>query len=517
MENFPITPLFLTTQLRSIEQAAQKNLPAGTLMQRAGAAAASLVKQILPSRSSLVWILAGPGNNGGDGFVLAQLLKQHGYHVQLFFCDEEKKQPADAAAAKQIWVQQGGTLLAELPASSSPLPDLIVDALFGIGLTRAISGKAAAWITHANHLNCKKLALDIPSGLNADTGQIAGQTTGQITDPLADTKQNHIVFRAHYTATFIAGKPGLYTVDGVDYAGEVFVYPLDLNFTPPQGAGQLNTQPQFTQLLPRLAHPSSNTHKGSFGKLAIIGGQCGMIGAALLAGQAGLLTGAGRVYLHLLDRSVTTLPSHPELMLPSIENIHHTAADCLVMGPGMGTSEDAHQILLQNLRDPAPLVLDADALNLIADEPAAQQRIQHRQHPTVMTPHPLEAARLLETTLSEVQSNRIHSACTLAKKFNALIVLKGAGSVLAEPNGNWLINPFANPLLSAPGSGDVLSGIIGSLIAQHLPAWPALCAAVWLHGQAGEQLTQHFPRKIGVTASEIAYACRAVLNQIPLV
>lgn len=497
-------PLLRASALRAAEEQAQHLLPAGELMRRAGQAAASVVHQMLPSRVSRVWVLAGPGNNGGDGFVLATLLLKAGYSVSLSVltgasaAPAPQSQPTDAHAAQQAWQAAGGTTLSEFSLETSTTPDLIVDALFGIGLARPISGQAAQWIDAANASRCQKLALDIPSGLSADTGQIVGGGAAP-------------VFRADRTATFIAGKPGLYTADGVDVSGLISTHDLGviLNAT----NGQLNQPAIFSSNLPRRTR---NTHKGLFGNLAVVGGQTGMTGALTLAAYTGLLVGAGRVFALPLDSQYHSAPTIPELMFRPTNALEETHPNCVVIGPGMGTDTDTLQVLLHSLTISAPLLLDADALNLLAIDAACQQRVQRRTAPTLLTPHPLEAARLLQTDVQQIQNDRVSAALALAKRYRAYVVLKGAGSVLANFEDEWCINPNGNALLSTPGSGDVLSGLIGSLIAQGMPAWHALCAAVWLHGTAAESLRQKFPGQIGLTASELAQQIRYELNVMNL-
>ncbi|TAK92100.1 MAG: NAD(P)H-hydrate dehydratase [Burkholderiaceae bacterium] len=487
-------PLLTAQALRAAEEQAQALLPPGGLMQRAGLAASHVVRQMLPSRASRVHVLAGPGNNGGDGFETATVLLQAGYHVNVSFFGTTETLPDDAKVAQQRWQAAGGQTLGTFDFDPARAPDLIVDALFGIGLSRAISGQAAEWLRQANALDCKKLALDIPSGLSADTGQIIGG---------ADAP----VFRARRTATFIAGKPGLYTADGVDCAGQVSIH--DLGVLLHDTLGQLNHPALFAAHLPQRQR---NTHKGLFGNLAIVGGQTGMTGAITLAAQAGLLAGAGRVFVLPLDHLYTRNTALPELMFRAPEALQETHPDAVISGPGMGNGQMALNTLLHHLSIAAPLLLDADALNLLASESACQGRVLRRSATTLLTPHPLEAARLLHTDVAQVQADRISAALALARDYRALVVLKGAGSVLADPQGHWCINPTGNALLSIPGAGDVLSGVIGSLIAQGMPPWNALLAAVWLHGAAAEQMSVDLPRHTGATASTLASAIRDQLN-----
>ena len=274
---------------------------------------------------------------------------------------------------------------------------------------------------------------------------------------------------------------------------------------------QLNQQFVTAALKPR----PTDCHKGMLGSVGIIGGAATMVGAALLTGRAALKCGAGRVYVALLtDNAPIVDPQQPELMLRSPAQLFELAAiSTLVIGPGLGQDDVALLWLQQALASDIPLILDADALNLIATHTELAESLQHRTSASILTPHPAEAARLLHSTTDTVQQDRVGAAQALAKHFRSIVVLKGAGSICALTELDWFINPTGNPGLSSSGMGDVLSGMIAALIAQQLSPQQATLLAVYLHGAAADSLVQRGIGPIGLTASEVIDAARAVLNE----
>jgi hydroxyethylthiazole kinase-like uncharacterized protein yjeF len=346
-----------------------------------------------------------------------------------------------------------------------------------------------------NALPCPRLALDIPSGLEADSGRVLGSAA-----------------RVDRTVTFIALKPGLLTLDGPDHCGTVAVAALGLDverMSAPHGR-LLNADALVACAEPRRR----NTHKGHYGSLGIVGGDTGMVGAALLAGRAALMAGTGRVYVGLLAGNAPAVDfTQPELMLRAAADVPALAQlTALAVGPGLGQSADAHRILASAIDTPLPLVLDADALNLLGADAALAGRIARRTAATLLTPHPAEAARLLATDIAGVQRDRVASACALARKFNAGVVLKGCGSVCAAPGTRWWINPSGNPGMASAGMGDVLTGLAGALLARGLDTETALTGAVWLHGAAADRAADSGRGPIGLTASETVAAARELLN-----
>ena len=498
-------PLYPITEIRTIEKAAMASLPPGTLMQRAGEAAAQLALTFLAENpgNAPVLILVGPGNNGGDALEVAAHLADHGLRVSILLYADPKKQSDDAQRA----LQRAQISPARFPDTSS-INDVIscvhdmewaltIDGLFGIGLKSAIEGELKTLIEAVNQSGKPVLALDTPSGLDADTGAIVGDHGAAI--------------RAQHTITFIGDKPGLHTLHGRDHAGDVSVAALDIEGAHyPDATLWLNDIALFPALLKPRLHES---HKGSYGNVAIVGGAPGMVGAPLLGARAALHAGAGRVYGVFLENAPEFDSGQPELMLRNARDFDFTSST-LVVGPGLGQSRRAHDLLAQTLNNPHPIVLDADALNLIAAEAPLQKRLKRRHNAAVITPHPLEAARLLEKSITEVQSNRIEAARQLAEKSGAITILKGSGSIIAEPSGATFINPTGNPALASAGTGDVLAGVIGALLAQGWPALDAALGATWLHGAAADELVAQGHGPIGLTAGELPVAIRQKLNAL---
>jgi hydroxyethylthiazole kinase-like uncharacterized protein yjeF len=282
----------------------------------------------------------------------------------------------------------------------------------------------------------------------------------------------------------------------------------DRHFAPPHA--WLNHPALFAHVLQPRLH---NSHKGSYGDVAVIGGAHGMGGAVILAARAAAHCGAGRVFAGFLEQPPAYDSVQPELMCRLASTM---ALDgmTLAAGPGLGTSRAAHDLLARVLNAPAPLVLDADALNLLALEPGLQQKLRQRRRPALLTPHPLEAARLLEVSSGDVQADRPAAARELARRLNVIVILKGSGTVIANSGGEIAINPTGNPGLATAGSGDVLAGICGALLAQRYPAWETALAAVWLHGRAADLLVEQGTGPVGLVAGNLIVAARTVLNQL---
>ncbi|MDB5920373.1 MAG: bifunctional ADP-dependent NAD(P)H-hydrate dehydratase/NAD(P)H-hydrate epimerase [Massilia sp.] len=496
-----MNPLYSVAQIRAIEQAAANSLEPGALMQRAGQAAANVALALLAGQANRsVLLLAGPGNNGGDALEAAANLAHASAGVDVSVIHLAGTGPVSAETAHALARARDGQVRF-LDALPDGAPGLVVDGLFGIGLARALDGDARALVEAVNTLGWPVLALDVPSGLDADTGAIVGQDGGG----------DGVALRAGRTLTFIGDKPGLHTFEGRDVAGEVEVESLSIDAQYfPLAQALLNVPALFAN---RLEPRANNSHKGSFGDVAIVGGAHGMAGAAMLAARAALYSGAGRVLVAALDPGPAFDSVQPEIMFR--DGAGYPVGDgTLVVGPGMGGSSRAMEVLARALAGDAALVLDADALNLVAASVDLQQRLSARAAPAVMTPHPLEAARLLGVTSSEVQRDRLAAARTIAARFNAIVVLKGSGSVIAGPDGAAVINTTGNPGLASGGTGDVLAGICGSLLAQGWPALDAALGAVWIHGAGADRLVSQGIGPIGMCAGELPAAVRAVLNEL---
>jgi ADP-dependent NAD(P)H-hydrate dehydratase / NAD(P)H-hydrate epimerase len=484
-------PIYRNHEIRDIEAHAVIEQDTPSLMERAGLAAANYARDYLLQGKKKILVLAGPGNNGGDGFVAATHFRRWRFDVSVIFLGDESKLSKDARGALMEWRAEGGAVLTEVPRLEDW--DLVVDALFGIGLERDIAPPYTGLIDLINRQTCPRFALDIPSGLHADSGRVMG-----------------IGVQATHTLTFLGLKPGLLTLDGPDHCGNLVVDTLGLASLPTP-RGRTIDEIILRSLLPMRRR---NTHKGSYGSLGLVGGAPGMTGAALLAGRAALRLGTGRVYVGFLGAAPQMDPLNPELMLRGAGDIlalPHLSA--YAVGPGFGTSEAARDILQRLLPAERPMVIDADALNLIASDTSLREQCQARTAPTIVTPHPADAARLLGGTVEEVQGDRVPVAITLAMELNAHVVLKGAGSVCATPGGLWFINRSGNPGLASAGSGDVLTGFIGALLAQGVEARKALLGAVHLHGKAADVLVGKGVGPIGLTASETVDAARDLLNQ----
>ncbi len=457
---------------RRIETQALAAFAAGTLMERAGTAAAHLALALAP-HARAIWVACGPGNNGGDGLVAARLLRLWGMQpiVTLHGHPAGHQMPVDAQHALQRARDAGVVFGSSLPQRC----DLVIDALLGIGIGRPPTGEMAAAIEQMNRLSglagAHVLALDVPSGLNADTGQAAGPLT--------------LAVQAQSTLSFLTAKPGLFTAHGRDLCGDVWVDDLE--------AGTwVAAQPPTACLGPRPgARPRLHaSHKGSFGNVWVVGGAAGMTGAAWLAGSAALHGGAGRVFVHLLAGQGAPETAMSELMVrrftdPASDTyVHDAVAVC-----GCGGSSAVSDVILDVFSRFASGVLDADAINSVASRADLRAALLDRSmaYPQrwVLTPHPLEAARLLGCPVQDVQADRLAVAQRLADLLACTVVLKGSGTVIAAPaaEGRTItINPTGNARLASAGTGDVLAGLIGAHLAAGLAAFDAACRGVYEHG-----------------------------------
>jgi hydroxyethylthiazole kinase-like uncharacterized protein yjeF len=453
-------PIFLTHDIREIEQKAA-DLP---LMQRAGTAAAELASTLVSENKKDVLVLAGPGNNGGDARIAAAQLQEKFFRVTV--ASHPRELPLD-----KDW-------------------GLVIDGLFGIGLARNITGEHAQLVDYANRQRCPVLAIDVPSGIQSDTGQVLG-----------------CAVRATHTITFIALKPGLLTLDGPDHCGEIRVDALGLEL--PKAKAWVADRDLFASVL--KARPR-NFHKGNAGSLGILGGARGMTGAALIAGRAALKLGCGRVYVGLLNE-LPVDSGAPELMLRHVDDVLGQDLDAVVAGPGLGRTEHAATLVGAVLASDWPCLLDADALNLMADDENLRDACKRRSADTLITPHPAEAGRLLNLSVGEIQADRLAAAQALSKRYNAHVDLKGNGSILIARDGHLFINTTGNPGMASAGMGDALSGILGALLAQRLSGESALVLGVHLHGAAADELVASGLGPLGLTATESIDAARRLWNR----
>jgi hydroxyethylthiazole kinase-like uncharacterized protein yjeF len=492
----PSRPLYGLVTLRAMET--RDDLPAGTLMGRAGLAAANLAWQRwLSGRvAPRVAIFAGPGNNGGDGFACASELAARRVAVTLF------EHPAcvnavgtDAALFRARLPANVQLVCGGLPGESARF-DLVIDALLGIGLSRPAQGWLADAIMWINAQTAPVLALDLPSGLDAFTGDAL--------DPL-------LCVKAEVTLTLVADKPGLHIGHGTDCCGTIVVEALGCvqQKSDPVVAGLLAPR-DFATALPRW---SVNVHKGSRGDVCIVGGATGMVGAALIAARAAVQAGCGRIHAALQ----ATPPLGADPVAPEIMLRHWTdklIGDALVVGCGMGQSAAALDLLEAALARESGLLLDADALNLLAVHPHLLERLKQRLQTAVLTPHPLEAARMLGVRVGEVQGDRLGAAAALARKSHGVVVLKGAGTVIAAPGQLAWINPTGHPILATGGTGDCLAGVIGALLANGMTPLAAAQAGVYAHGLAAQQLATQTGGARGLRSEALAHEIARVLNQL---
>ena len=470
--------LYSVEATRRIESLAQAALPFHTLMQGAGMAVAQLAMATAP-HSRRIWIACGPGNNGGDGLEAAINLSRWGKSVVVTWLGKPDTVPPDTAAS-YARACAAGIHLAEEPPSGF---DCCIDALLGVGGSRAPEGRMANWIDQINNSSATVLAVDIPSGLLADSGAV----------------MQHCV-KADHTLSLLTLKAGLFMAHGRDNSGTVWLDELAV----PQSstANEAAVAPiawlaGVPDATPRL-HAS---HKGSYGDVAVIGGAPGMTGAALLAASAALHAGAGRVFVGLLQHSATAFDAQrPELMFRPIESLDFRA---MTVVAGCGGGDAVREPLARILASSARLVIDADAINAIAIDTQLQTLLRQRaarQLSTVLTPHPLEAARLMESSAQHVQANRLQVAEDLSLRFNCTVVLKGSGTIIASPGQTPVINRTGNARLATAGTGDVLAGMIGTRLAAQRSSFLATCDAVYWHGLRADR----WPAQIPLTAGALA-------------
>ncbi len=492
MANDPrASALYTCEQVRDIDRAAIERcgIAGSELMRRAAAAAHAALRRRWPQARRLL-LLAGTGNNGGDAFLLGVLALQEGCAVTAIVLGEATT--ADAAAARAAFVAAGGRLVQACPGEALPDADVHVDGLFGSGLTREVAGTARELIEALNARRACVLALDVPSGLDADRGVVRG-----------------VAVRAQACVVFVGWKCGLFTADAADYCGARELAMLDipaLACADVAPSACLLDETVFARLAPRRA----NSNKGSYGHVLTIGGDHGMSGALQLCAAAALRSGAGLV--SAATRPAPSAAFHaawPEWMVHGVDgaaDLHALLerASVLAVGPGLGRGAWSRQLLDAALASAKPQVLDADALNLLAQSP------RRLADDCVITPHPGEAARLLGVETATIQSDRFRAARELAARYAAVTVLKGSGSLIAAPDGRVAVCAWGNPGMASGGMGDVLCGVIAALLAQGLSAWDAACVGVAAHARAGDLAAADGER--GLLAHDVLPPLRRVLN-----
>ncbi|MCJ7556789.1 MAG: NAD(P)H-hydrate dehydratase [Gammaproteobacteria bacterium] len=485
--------IFSADQVRSLDQRAihELGIPGYTLMCRAGQALLETVAEAFPGARRLL-VVCGAGNNAGDGYVLARLARRSEYQVRVMSLGEATDLSGDARTAYNDWLEDGGTLSA-WDSSGLADCDLVVDAILGSGLQRPLQGIFKLAVEAINASLRPVLAVDIPSGLNANTGSVMGAA-----------------IKADLTLTFVGRKLGFYLGSGPDCAGRRLFADLQI---PP---GLLEESDYLARLIPadicrEMLGPRPRTaHKGDNGHVLVVGGGEGMAGAVRLAAEAALRSGAGLVTVATLPEHVPiVLSGRPEIMCKGVRKekelqVLLDKADIVVAGPGLGQDDWSRQMYQAALSSGLPLVLDADALNLLAEVPV-------RREQWVLTPHPGEAARLLGTTVGIVQNDRLSSVQRIAESYGGVAVLKGAGTMVARAGEHAWVCDRGNPGMAAPGMGDVLAGVIAGLAAQCRDLDLATRLAVMAHASAGDIAAAQGGER-GLLAGDLMLPLRAWLN-----
>lgn len=488
------SPLLYTAQETYALDAAAiaSGIPAIQLMKRAGRAAFDVLVERFPA-PEMISVYCGAGNNGGDGYVLAALAAQRLLPVQVIQLAAPDRLTGDARQAYEFAVQEGVKVL-PFAQAVAPSTGVIVDALLGIGLRGAPVDAFAAAIEQINQTALPVLALDIPSGLNADSGMVAT-----------------VAVQAQVTISFIALKRGLLTGRGPAVCGELVLANLNIPAVIYDELSPDAERLSLNALLPLLAPRAADAHKGDFGHVMVIGGDTGYGGAALMAAEAAARSGAGKV-------SVATRPEHvaailarrPEVMACGVvsgQELEPLLArpTLLVVGPGLGRSPWSEQMLQQAIKSGLPLVLDADALNILAEGRVVPPARQQQHSPWLLTPHPAEAARLLGITTAEVQADRFAAVRAMSARYNATVILKGAGSLVASGDGIIGIVTDGNPGMATGGMGDVLSGILGALLAQGLSVADAARLGAVVHACAADMAANDLGQRSLLATDLIPY------------
>jgi NAD(P)H-hydrate epimerase len=463
--------------------------PGFELMQRAARATWRALVRQWPSANELS-VVAGHGNNAGDGYLVAVLARRAGWHVRVLAAGDPQRLQGDAALAHAEAVSEG--IAVQAFTVQSELRGIVLDALLGTGLTGEVREPFSSAIAAINASGLPVAAVDIPSGLCADTGRILGS-----------------VVQADLTVTFIGLKVGLFTGDAADVVGELVFNDLQASAESFNGV-DIDARRLTAGNLPRLAVRTPTAHKGKFGHVLLIGGDRGFGGAILLSAQSALRSGAGMVSVATRSEHVpAALARIPEVMVLGTSSANQLMellqkVSVLVVGPGLGQAAWGRSLLSAAANAPLPQVWDADALNLLASS--------HLSLPKgcVVTPHPGEAARLLGISTAEVQADRPAAAHALSKKYTAVVILKGAGSLIASPDGRLSLCHQGHPAMATAGLGDVLAGLVGALLAQGMDAFDAACLAVWLHANAGAQQGKSGR---GLAASDLIPAIRQLLEE----
>ena len=491
MNTLPLA-LYPAAAVRELDRLAteEKQIPGYTLMVRAGQKLLATLDRHFPDARKLV-ILCGAGNNAGDGYVLARMARARGLAVDVVALSDPARLKGDAALACATFREAGGTTLEWSPKRFEGA-DLIVDAVLGTGLTRPLAGAAATIVHAVNASPLPVLSVDIPTGLDADSGSVLGDAV-----------------RADVTATFVGLKIGMFQGAGPDYSGVIEFDDLGVGLALADRVQPLARRIDRGALNRSLPRRARDAHKGHFGHVLVVGGGVGMPGAARLAGEAALRAGAGRVTVATWpDNVASVVAGRPELMVMGVDEPSGIApmlsrVDVVAIGPGLGTDGWAQGLLRTIEASGLPMVLDADALNIAADNPRKRQDV-------VLTPHPGEAARLLGTSVSAVQSDRRAAVAALCKRYGGVVALKGAGTYVSRAGELPWLCERGNPGMASAGMGDVLTGVIAGILAQTGDLLVATCCGVLAHALAGDAAAASGER--GLIAGDVLNELRGVLN-----
>ncbi|MDQ0124608.1 NAD(P)H-hydrate epimerase [Pseudomonas lini] len=482
--------LYSAAQVRRLDASLiAAGTPGFELMQRAARATWRALVRHWPTANELS-VVTGHGNNAGDGYLIAVLARRAGWHVRVLAVGDPQRLQGDAGLAHADAVAEG--IAVQAWSAQSGLRGVVVDAMLGTGLTGEVREPYAGVIAAINASGLPVAAVDIPSGLCADTGRVLGSAV-----------------RADLTVTFIGLKLGLFTGDAADVVGELVFN--DLQAAPESFNGvDVSARLLTASNVPRLASRARAAHKGKFGHVLLIGGDRGFGGAILLSAQTALRSGAGMVSVSTRSEHVpAALARLPEAMVLGTSSANQLMGllekvSVLVVGPGLGQASWGRSLLSAAANAPLAQVWDADALNLLAEEQVELPK------DCVITPHPGEAARLLGLSTAEVQADRPAAAHALSKKYTAVVVLKGAGSLIASPDGRLAVCDRGHPAMATAGLGDVLAGLLGALLAQGMSTFDAACLGVWLHANAG---AQEGKSGRGLAASDLIPAIRQLLEE----
>ncbi len=496
-------------------------IPGRVLMENAGRGAFDFLKELFPDLGSkTVCVLAGPGNNGGDGFVVARYLVQMGVKTEVFVFAPRKKIPGDALAnltLVETLVKESPqatlTEVLDLERLDSIMPqmtqaDIMVDALLGTGLNSNVRGVFKTVIERVNALSCPVLSIDIPSGLNADTGTVRGTA-----------------IQAHATATFAFAKAGHFLFPGKTLTGRLRIVDIGIPLFISKPMALKLKVVEHREVAALFAPRPQDSHKGDFGHLLVVAGSTGKTGAAALTANAAMAMGAGLVTLGIAEtlNPVMEIKVTEPMTVPLEESRPgHLSDGCfdtlkalarqkraLALGPGLGTDPATGRLVKRIITElDLPMVVDADGLNAIADDPGI---LKKARAPLILTPHPGEMARLCQTTPQQIQANRIDAAADFAATFKVIVVLKGAATLIALPDGQTRLCPTGNPAMASAGMGDVLTGMIAALLAQGFSPENAAVAGTFLHGLAGDILARQY-RGAGFVATDLISTIPAAVH-----